>query len=145
MDKLSKDFIGKEVLIYGVEKKDAGFYKTMYKNFTANGITVYGLPTTPATDLGFETYPDLASLPHMPKCVVLLCPDRDRKRCVKELKRAGMSRLILYKKRYATDPLLAYCKQHSVQVRTGCPMLLYGSGVCAMHAALSGYGKERKK
>ncbi len=145
MEKLSKDFFEGEVLICGVTKADNMYYKRLYKHFSANNVKVYGLPTNPASDVGFETYPDLASLPHVPKCAFVLCDKENVPALVEELKKAGVSRLLFYSTKFVDDSVIKDCEKDGMDVRVGCPLLLYAGATCYLHAAAAGMLEERKK
>ncbi len=145
MEKISKDFWGKEILICGCEKKDIGFLKNLHKAFAANGVEVCALPTKPEEDPGFQTYSNLAALPHVPRCAYVMSPKEELPAMVDELKAAGVSRIVVYNKKKADDAFVADCAKKGVEVRAGCPLMLYRGFPCSMHAAFAGVGAERKK
>ncbi|MCD8021267.1 MAG: CoA-binding protein [Clostridiales bacterium] len=145
MKKLTKDFFGKEVVICGCTKADNMYYKRLYKHFTANHVKVYALPTTPESKLDFQTYPNLAALPHVPKCAYILSDKKDVPAIVEELKKYKVRRILFYSKAYVDEDVLKDCKEHRIEVRCGCPLMLYASGPCMLHAAIGGVMQERKK
>ncbi len=145
MEKLTKSYFGKEILICGVSQKDRVYYNRLYKAFTGAGIHVYGLPTNPESELDFKTVPDLDSLDHIPECAFMLCPKTEEASLAKELRKRGVKKLLVYSKSYAPDSLVSECAEDHVEVRAGCPLLLYGGGTCALHALFAGESKERKK
>ncbi len=145
MEKIAKDYWGKEILICGCEKKDVGFLKQLQKAFTSNGVEVYALATKPEEDPGFATYADLAALPHVPQCAYVMAPKEELPGIAEELKNAGVSRILVYNKKKADDAFVSDCAGKGVEVRAGCPLLLYNGFPCSMHAAFAGVGEERKK
>ncbi len=145
MEKIAKDFWGKEILICGCEKKDVGFLKNLHKTLTEHGVEVYALATKPEVDPGFETYPDLSALPHVPACAYVMAPKEELSGIVEELKSAGVGRIVVYNKKKADDSFVADCASKGVEVRAGCPLMLYRGFPCSMHAAFAGVGAERKK
>ncbi len=145
MEKIDKGFWGNEIVICGCTKADNAYYKRLYKHFTANQVQVYALPTHPESELGFETYPDLSALPHIPECAFVLCEKEGIPSLARELIEAGVRRILFYSKTYAEDAVIAECQKAGVEVRVGCPLMLYASGPCYLHAAVGGVLEERKK
>ncbi len=143
MEKISKAFFGNEIVICGCTKADNLYYKRLYKAFNSNGVKVYALPTTPESDLGFETYPDLASLPHVPECAYILSDKEDEAAIVEELKKYGVKRILFYNNSLADDAVVADCERNGIEVRCGCPLLLYNGGPCYLHALIAGVSNER--
>ncbi len=145
MEKISKGFWGDEIVIYGCTKSDNMFYKRLYKHFTANGVKVFGLPTTPESDLGFTTYPDLDALPHMPGCAYVLCDKEKTETAVKDLQRHGVKRILFHADVFVSDEAKQFCEKNGIEVRIGCPLMLYAPGSCYLHAAVRGVLDERKE
>ncbi len=145
MEKISKEYWGKEILLCGCEKKDMSFYKMLYKQFTANGVEVFALPTKPEADSGFQTYPDLAALPHVPECAYVMNPKEELPAITEELRQLGVRKILLYNKKKADASFVADCEKNEMEVRAGCPLMLYSGGPCALHAVFGGVREERKK
>ncbi len=145
MEKITKAYLGNEILICGVTRADNMYYRRLNKAFTKAGIKVYGLPTNPESKLDFETYPDLDALDHMPECAFVLCDKKDEPKLVKDLAAGGVRRLLFYSPSYVSDELQDYCGKKGIEVRAGCPLMLYNGGPCYLHAALGGVAGERKK
>ncbi len=145
MKKITKDFFGDEIVICGCTKADNMYYKRLYKAFTQNGVKVYALPTTPVSDLGFKTYPDLASLPHVPECAYILSDKEDEAAIVEVLKKYNVKRILFYNQGLADDGVVADCEKNGIEVRCGCPLMLYTGGPCSLHARIAGVAGERKK
>ncbi len=144
MDKLSKSFLGNEIVVYGCTKADNLYYKRLYRAFSANGIKVYGLPTQPESELDFEVYPSLDAMPHVPSCAFVLCPRADTVKAVGALNKCGVKRFLFYSRKYVSDEALEICEKNGIEVRLGCPLMLYASGPCLLHAAAAGAMSERK-
>ncbi len=145
MEKISKDYWGNEIVICGCTKADNLYYKRLYKAFGDNGVKVYALPTTPESDLGFETYPNLAALPHVPECAYILSDKEDEAAIVEELKKYGVKKILFYNNSLADDAVVADCEKKGIEVRCGCPLLLYSGGPCYLHAVIAGVSDERKR
>ncbi len=145
MEKITKGYFGDEIAICGCTKADNAYYKRLYKSFTGNGVTVYGLPTVPVSDLDFETYPDLDALPHIPSCAYILCDKQDTPALLEDLKAHGVKKILFYSKKEIPEGVLEDCEKSGIEVRAGCPLMLYAGGPCALHASIAGVGEERKK
>ncbi len=145
MEKLSKDFFGNEIVIYGCTKADNMYYKRLNKHFSANGVKVFGLPTTPESELGFETFKDLDALPHVPACAFVLCEKEKTLDAVTDLKKHQVGRILFYSEKFASDEAVKFCEDNGIEVRFGCPLMLYAPASCYLHAAISGELDERKK
>ncbi len=144
MEKISKSFWGNEIIIYGCTKSDNMFYKRLYKNFTSNGVKVYGLPTTPESKLDFTTYPDLDSMPHVPACAYVLCAKDETLTAVEDLHKHGVTRVLFHSPIFVSDAALSYCEKNGMEARIGCPLMLYAPASCYVHAAIRGVLSERK-
>ncbi len=144
MEKISKSYWGKEIVIYGCTKSDNMFYKRLYKHFSKNGVEVFGLPTTPESDLNFKTYPNLDALPHVPACAYVLCAKEDTEAAVKDLHQHGVTRVLFHSDVFVSDEAKKFCEKNGMEVRVGCPMMLYGPASCYLHAAIRGTLSERK-
>ncbi len=145
MKKISKDYWGNEILICGVTKADNMYYRRLYNAFTKAGVKVYGLPTNPESNLNFNTYADLDALDHIPECAYILCDKEDEPELVKELEKRGVKRILVFSNGYASDAMQKYCEEHGMEVRAGCPLMLYNGATCALHAMVAGVADERKK
>ncbi len=144
MENISKTYWGNEIIIYGCTKSDNMFYKRLYKNFTANNVTVYGLPTTPESKLNFKTFPNLDALPHVPECAYILCNKADTTAAVEDLQKHGVKRVFFHSDIFVSDEAKAFCEKNGIEIRTGCPLMLYAPASCWVHAAIRGVLSERK-
>lgn len=145
MEKISKGFFEGDVLVCGCTKSDNSYYRRLYKYFTANGIHVFPMPTKPESTLDFDTYADFSILPKIPKCAFVLSPKRDTPELINQLYNLGIQKIVFYGKSCADDAILADCKKHGIDVRIGCPLMLYAPGPCWLHAVVSGVVNERHK
>ncbi len=144
MEKLSKDFFEGEVAVCGCTKADNAYYKRLYENFTKNGVEVFGMPTDPESPLDFTTYASLEEMPHVPKCAYLLCPKTDIPAWLDKLQAAGVKKVLFYNKTYGDAETIADCEKRGMEARVGCPLMLYASGPCYLHAAFSGVSANRR-
>lgn len=142
MEKLSKGFLGSNVAVVGCTKADNLYYKRLHKHFTKNGVRLIGMPTTPPSPLGFETYPDFDSFPLPIDCAFVLSDKKDTPGIVGELARIGVKRVLFYGKASLDAGMVADCEKRGMEVRMGCPLMLFGSGPCQLHRALSGVQRD---
>ena len=138
MEKLSKDFFGNEVLICGCSDKDNLYYKRLNKAFLSNGITVYPMPTTPESELGFKTYKSYTDLPIIPKCAYILSYKSKTSEIIDELSGLGVNKIAFYGNACVDDEILHKCDSLGIETRLGCPMMLFASGFCWIHAKIAG-------
>ncbi len=143
MEKIAKDFWGKEILLCGCEKTDVNFCKTLHKTLTEHGVEVSVVLPAQETELDFQTCPDLSGLSHVPACAYVLAPKERIPGLVEELRQAGVSRIVVYNKGRVDEDFVAECEKNGVEIRAGCPLMLYRGFPCAMHASFAGVGKER--
>jgi len=144
MDKISKSFFDGEVLICGCSDKDNLYYKRLYKAFSDNGVKVYPMPTAPESELGFDTYKSFDELPKVPNSAYVLSHKSNTPALIEQLEKLGVKRIVFYGKACADDGILESCKNKGIQTRMGCPMMLFGSGFCWLHATIAGVKQEKK-
>ena len=144
MDKLNKQFFNGEVLICGCSDKDNFYYKRLYKAFTNNDVKVYPMPTTPDSELGFDTYKNFDDLPKVPNSAYVLSHKSNTPALVEQLESLGVKRIVFYGKVCVDDSILKSCENKGIQTRMGCPMMLFGSGPCWLHSVIAGVKREKK-
>ncbi|MDR2736302.1 MAG: CoA-binding protein [Gracilibacteraceae bacterium] len=143
MEKINKAFFDGEVLICGCSKQDNLYYKNMYKAFTDNGIKVYPMPTTPESELGFETYTNFDDLPKVPNSAYVLTHKNQTPALIEQLDQLGVKRIVFFGKVCADESTLETCRKKGIQTRIGCPMMLFGGGFHRLHAFFAGVKQER--
>jgi len=138
MKKLSKEFLGNNVAVVGCGKADNLYYKRLYKHFTRNNIRLLGMPTSPPSPLGFETYPSFDSLPRPIDCAFVLSGKEDTPAILGELERIGVKRVVFFSKACADDSTVADLEHRGIEARMGCPLMLFAPGPCWLHCVISG-------
>lgn len=144
MEKINKSFFDGEVLICGCSDKDNLYYKRLYKAFVENDIKVYPMPTTPESKLGFHTYGEFKGLPKIPNSAYVLSHKSKTPEIVEQLDNIGVKKILFYGKACADANILQDCENRGIETRMGCPMMLFASGFCWLHAVIAGVKQEKK-
>ncbi|MCL1917639.1 MAG: CoA-binding protein [Peptococcaceae bacterium] len=143
MEKINKDFFGGEVLICGCSKQDNLYYKNLHKAFSDNGVKVFPMPTTPESALGFETFNSFDELPKVPNSAYVLSHKCNTPVLIEHLNKLGVKKVVFFGKACADKSVLDSCEEKGIQVRMGCPMMLFGGGIHRLHAFLAGVKQEK--
>ncbi len=145
MEKISKDFLKGNLLICGCTKSDNAYYKRLNKHFTKNGINVLAMPTTPESELGFSTYMNYEDLPVTPDCAYVLSPKEKSGEIIDKMNELGVKKILFYGKVSADEEVLAKCEKYGMEVRMGCPLMLFAGATCYLHAMASGTMAQRRE
>lgn len=138
MEKINRQFFDGEVLICGCSDKDNLYYKRLYKAFNGNGIKVYPMPTSPESELGFETYKSFSDLPKKPKSAYVLSHKNNTPALLKELDKLGIKKILFYGAVCADETALKWCADKGIETRMGCPLMLFAGGPCWLHSVFAG-------
>lgn len=145
MGKINKDFFEGGVLVCGCSSKDNLYYKRLYKAFTDNGIKVYPMPTTPESELGFTTYAKFNDLPEIPKSVYILSHKSLTPQIMEHLYELGVKKIAFYSMACVDSDILQTCQSKGIETTIGCPLMLFASGFCWIHAAIAGVKQEKRR
>jgi predicted CoA-binding protein len=136
--KVSKDFFQPGPLAFiGWSSKQLAYCESIKTALEARGFSLFPVNTNPASGFGPKVNRDLAAVPADVVQAFILPTGDSALASVEELAGLGFRR-ILVRNRKLSAAALAKAAELGVEVATGCPLMVYGTGLHRFHGLLSG-------
>ena len=139
MKKISKDFFKEnEILFVGYSSKEKAFCNSVMNAFVKNGFKVY--PMNSRTKEGFDVkvYQTFEELPKVPETAYVLLKSENARKVIKPLAENGVKRILFQNDKIADKEILDQCSRLGIEAASGCPMMLFGSGLHRLHSFFAG-------
>lgn len=139
MVKLSKNFFtDSDVLFVGYSSRNKAYSNSILEAFTNNNIKVYPYNTKDNTTFDTKVYKKLEELPEMPKTAFVLLNKTNTTKAVKQLIENGFTKILFYNKNSVDPETLAECDKAGIVTASGCPLMVFGTGIHKFHAFFAG-------
>lgn len=73
----------------------------------------------------------------LPRSAYVLCEKSEATDIVRRLEEKGIQRILFHPFLTPDSRALTTCKEHNIETIIGCPNMLFGKGICKIHASFA--------
>ncbi len=128
-----KEFLlQKKLAIVGVSRGGKKFGNTIYKNLKDKGYKTFAVNPNAGSIDGEPFYPNLHSLPEPADAVIIVVPDKETEKVVREAAGAGIKHIWI-QQGAGSEAALQFCQENSINVVYNECILMFAEPVSFFH------------